>query len=127
MLAFRRQLLGASALALVIAASLAVAARSESSSGQSGPTIGARVSAMDNYFNPRSVTIEQGEAVKWVWKGDGKHNVVFNKVPSGASKNNVRGRTKGSAVRTLNTVGTYHYECTLYDGMQGTVTVQDHR
>ncbi len=87
------------------------------------PAIGARVAVVDNYFEPRSVTIDRGEAVKWRWKGANRHNIVFTKVPARARKKKARSRVRGRITRALRHSGTYRYRCTLYDGMQGTIKV----
>ncbi len=87
------------------------------------PAIGARVAVMDNYFEPRSITIDRGKAVKWRWKGANRHNVIFTKVPARVRKKKVRSRVRGRIIRALRASGTYRYHCTLYDGMQGTIKV----
>jgi plastocyanin len=82
-----------------------------------------RVEVHDNFFDPRSVTIDRGETVRWAWKGDNKHNVVFKKIPAGASKRRIKSRSSGHASRTFTVPGNYQYVCLLYDGMEGIVTV----
>lgn len=83
----------------------------------------ARVEVKDNYFDPRSVTVERGEAVKWTWGSVSRHNVVFTKTPAGATRKNVKARRSGGVTRAFNVAGNYRYVCTLYDGMQGGVKV----
>jgi plastocyanin len=82
-----------------------------------------RVEVHDNFFDARSVTIDRGESVRWAWKGDNKHNVVFKKIPKGASKRRIKSRNSGQATRTFTVSGNYRYVCMLYDGMEGAVTV----
>ena len=85
--------------------------------------VAARVDVKDNYFDPRSVQIGAGEAVKWSWGGASRHNIVFTKTPVGASRKNAKARRSGSVTRVFNVAGNYRYECKLYDGMQGTIKV----
>ena len=61
--------------------------------------------------------------MRWAWKGDGRHNVVFKKVPAGASKRRIKTRSDGQVSRTFTVAGNYRYVCTLYDGMEGAITV----
>jgi plastocyanin len=123
-IAFRSKVLFAAG-AVAVLGLLAAAPSQSVPVRKSSPTIGARVSVMDNYFEPRSATIEKGEAVRWNWKGDNRHNVVFTKVPAAALKKNARSRVEGGATRALTAAGTYHYACSLYDGMEGMVNVDD--
>ena len=85
--------------------------------------VGARVDVKDNYFDPRSVQISAGEAVKWTWSGANRHNIVFTKTPAGAAHKNAKARRSGSVTRAFNVAGNYRYVCKLYDGMQGTIKV----
>ena len=82
------------------------------------------VHVMDNFFDPRSDTIEPGARVTFVWKGTNKHNVRFTKVPAGANKKGSRTRRKGDWSRRFWKPGLYRYVCTLFDGMRGTITVK---
>jgi plastocyanin len=82
------------------------------------------VHVMDNFFDPRSDTIEPGARVTFVWKGTNKHNVRFTKVPAEANKKGSRTRRKGDWSRRFWKPGLYRYVCTLYDGMRGTITVK---
>jgi plastocyanin len=84
----------------------------------------ATVRVMDNFFDPRSKTIDKGSKVTFVWKGTNKHNVRFTKVPSGARKKGARTRRDGEWSRHFNRPGLYRYVCTLFDGMRGTIRVR---
>ena len=87
----------------------------------------ATVSLKDDFFSPRSVTVRRGGRVTWVWKGQNAHDVVFRKVPSGASKKSARRiRTNGSFTRSFGKSGTYRYVCTVHVafGMRGVVKVR---
>jgi plastocyanin len=78
----------------------------------------------DNFFDPRSVTIDKGAKVTFVWKGTNKHNVHFTKVPAGVSKKGSGTRRDGKWSRRFYKPGLYRYVCTLFDGMRGTITVK---
>jgi plastocyanin len=85
--------------------------------------VGATVAVQDNYFDPRSVSdLEPGESVRWVWRGDNRHNLRFRKAGN-VVKRRVKARSNGFAFRAFATAGVYRYYCSLYDGMEGTVTV----
>ena len=63
----------------------------------------------------------------WVWKGQNSHDVVFRKVPRGASKKSARRvRASGRFTRSFGTSGTYRYVCTVHVdfGMRGVVKVR---
>jgi plastocyanin len=84
-----------------------------------------RILVKDNFFSPRSLTIERKETVKWVWRGHGRHNVSFTKVPEGSSKRGARARRRGRWFRTFRKTGQYKYVCTLFAGMRGSITVRE--
>jgi plastocyanin len=88
------------------------------------PKPAARVAIKDNFFSKRSVTIAEGETVKWVWRGENRHNVAFTRVPEGASRRGSRTRRKGRWFKTFRKPGQYRYVCTLFAGMRGSVTVE---
>jgi plastocyanin len=82
-----------------------------------------RVFVRDNFFDHRSVTVAKGDTVKWIWRGDNRHNVTFVKVPPKAKKRSSPTRVQGSWKRTFRKVGRYKYVCTLFAGMQGQINV----
>jgi plastocyanin len=86
--------------------------------------VAARVAIKDNFFSKRSVTIAEGETVKWVWRGENRHNVAFTRVPEGASRRGTHTRRKGRWYKTFRKPGQYRYVCTLFAGMRGSVTVE---
>lgn len=95
-------------------------------------------------FDPATITIRQGDAVKWVFVSGGPHNVQFdpNGIPSGAqaqlSANMSNQATPLGSPMMMNAneeytvsfagvpAGTYNYVCTphLAMNMRGVVTVQ---
>jgi plastocyanin len=83
-----------------------------------------KVRVMDNFFDQRSIGVDQGGKVTWVWKGDNRHNVRFTRVPKGGSRKGSRTRRQGRWSRRFAKPGTYHYVCTLFAGMRGSVTVK---
>ena len=82
-------------------------------------------------FEPKAVTISAGDSVKWVLNKLGPHNVVFDKVPAGASatalSHSALEVAPGSSfTQTFDVPGTYTYYCTPHRGagMVGTITVE---
>lgn len=120
---------GAAAIALVAApSSVAGNHRSAEAARSSGAVAATKtVSLRDDFFSPRNVTVRRGARVRWVWRGQDAHDVVFRKVPSGASKKSARRvRTSGSFTRSFSKSGTYRYVCTVHVdfGMRGVVKVR---
>jgi plastocyanin len=89
-----------------------------------GPENRMKVRVMDNFFDPRSVTVPQEGRVVWTWKGTNRHNVRFTHVPKGASRRGSRTRADGRWSRSFGKPGLYRYVCTIYAGMRGNVTVK---
>jgi plastocyanin len=111
----------AAAVASLLAASPVLGGAGSSGSGTETRT---KVRVMDNFFDPRSVTVPQDSRVVWRWKGTNRHNVRFTHVPKGASRRGSRTRTDGRWSRTFGIPGLYRYVCTIYAGMRGTLTVK---
>jgi plastocyanin len=96
------------------------------------PAKQARVSVVDFYFGPSSVTIPKGGSVKWVWASTNTypHDVHLKSGPKGL-KNRGSYSTKTTAVtdahfqRTFDTPGTYRFICTIHPTqMKMTVVVK---
>src|SRR2546427_10034832 len=68
-----------------------------------------RINVEDNFFDPRSTGVLQNGRATWFWKGTNRHNIVFTKVPQGASRKGARVRTDGRWKRTFNVPGLYRY------------------
>jgi plastocyanin len=117
-----RALLPAAAIA---AALVAVPALAPAAVSRSSKHADVRVAVEDNFFSARSVTVERGETVKWVWKGENRHNLAFRKVPKGTSERGSRTKRSGKWTRTFWRPGRYSYVCTLFAGMRGEVTVAE--
>lgn len=73
-------------------------------------------------FSPANVTINVGQTVKWTNTSTFTHNVT----PVGHSEWTAATLSgNGSTfVHTFDTAGSFPYECTIHNGMTGTVTVQ---
>ena len=82
------------------------------------------VAIMDNFFDPRSLSIEKDDKVTWVWRGDNSHNVTFTKVPRGASKRSADTRDEGRWARSFRRRGLYRYICTVHAGQRGSINVE---
>lgn len=109
------------ALALLVAAVLTVAAPATAGDGRAKPD--ERVTVQDNFFSARSATVAPGGVVRWTWRGTSKHNIVFKHVPRGGGKRGADARRKGRWQRAFDEPGSYRYVCTLFTGMRGTITV----
>jgi len=106
-----------SAIAAVGVVSTVLACSDATSSGN--PTQATQINVgPGNSFNPKNVTVSQGDTVIWVFSGGG-HDVTF--ATSGAPAGCV-----SLCVRTFPTKGTFNYYCTPHAGlgMVGSVTVQ---
>lgn len=90
--------------------------------GQPAPqAVAVTGSATANTFTPASVTVARGGTVTWTI-GARPHNVTFR--GTAGAPEDVPTTTNGSVARTFGTVGTFPYDCTLHDGMTGTVVVR---
>jgi plastocyanin len=81
-----------------------------------------RVEVGDLYFRPKSVTVQSGDTVRWVWVGRAPHNVT---VTRGPRKFRSTTKTSGVYAKRLRRRGTYRYFCTVHpDPMKGRVVVK---
>lgn len=81
-----------------------------------------RVRVGDLFFRGRSITVQSGDTVRWVWVGREPHNVT---VTRGPRKFRSRTKTDGAYRKRLTSRGTYRYICTLHpDDMRGRVVVE---
>jgi plastocyanin len=87
-----------------------------------GPSATKRVRVGDFFFKKRSVTIQSGDRVRWVWVGRQLHDVT---VTRGPRKFNSRTKRNGSYRKRLRARGTYRYICTVHPiDMRGKVVVE---
>lgn len=84
-------------------------------------TASVTASATANTFSPSTVTIARGGTVTWTF-GARPHNVTFG-TTTGAPAS-VPTTTNAQVARQFPTAGSFAYDCTLHDGMSGTVVVQ---
>jgi plastocyanin len=106
---------------ILIAAVAALAAVPAVSALAASPT---KTVKLGNYFfKPKTVTIDRGTKVTWVWNTFGiKHNVA---VKSGPSKFRSRNLGSGSYSHTFRKKGTYQIYCTLHPTlMKETIVVK---
>jgi len=84
--------------------------------------LGNTVSTAGLAFSPATITIAAGDSVTWQFV-EAPHNVTFAGAAPAAG--NVPTQQPGALVhRVFATPGTYAYECTIHNGMQGSVVVQ---
>jgi plastocyanin len=72
-------------------------------------------------FSPPSLTIQRNGTVTWSNTSGIVHNVTFNTAGSPAG---IPNHSAGSNARTFPTAGTFNYNCTLHEGMNGAILVQ---
>lgn len=114
---------------VVLSAGLAISAACSGDSALSptpipAPVQTSQVSVADNVFSPINAQVSAGTNVMWTWRGQIRHDVVFEDGMGSSSL-----QTSGTHARTFATAGTYRYRCTLHsngftNGMIGQVVVQ---
>jgi plastocyanin len=107
------------------AATLALAAALLAGGATAVTSLGARtkrVTVKDDFFSPKSISIGQGTKVRWVWKGESRHNVA---VADGPVVFRARTRRSGHFDHTFSKRGTYRIVCTIHaPDMRMTVKVK---
>jgi plastocyanin len=95
------------------------------------PAQAADVSISNFSFMPSSITIAQGDTVKWTWAGpDTNHSVTadsgqadsWDSDPTGTAFT-INHTTGDTFSHTFNTTGTFTYHCKVHSSMTGKVTV----
>jgi len=81
-----------------------------------GKTVDVKI--QNSAFNPDSITISPGDAVKWTNLDSGTHTVVGTDFSSG---NISSGKSYG---HTFTKAGTYNYYCSIDPSMKGVVIVK---
>jgi plastocyanin len=76
----------------------------------------------DNFFREASVTVNVGDTVVWTNVGNRPHDVTS--IGSGPLNSPRRMMNGATYSYTADTPGTYPYECTIHEGMDGTLIVQ---
>jgi plastocyanin len=87
--------------------------------GDNGRTVTASASLA---FGPATLQVHVGDVVTFSF-AQVPHNVFFD-VVAGAPADIQGNNASVSVTRTFTTAGTYHYNCHIHPGMQGTVQVQ---
>ena len=76
------------------------------------------VSVGDNFFDPTSARVAVGGTVNWTWAGTRGHNVTIpSRTPSAT-------QTTGTFSQDFPTAGSFDYQCTIHNGMNGTIVVE---
>jgi plastocyanin len=116
----RRQLQVASLIAGLALG--AVALPQAAADPDAGASATKRVKVGDFFFRKRSVTIQSGDRVRWVWVGNEPHDVT---VTRGPRKFHSRTKRSGRYRKRLFKRGTYRYICTVHPiDMSGKVVVE---
>lgn len=77
------------------------------------------VAAIDNRFEPASIEVNEGDAVRWVFKGVMEHDVVAE---DGSFVSELQ--KTGEYVHVFTRAGEYPYDCSVHPEMTGIVTVK---
>jgi plastocyanin len=98
--------------AMMVASLLMVAVLATSADGRPGTR---RVEVRDNYFKPHGVRIFKRSRVRWIWKGDNRHNV---RCVEGCGRTRIGSSTKTGGTFTVkfNRRGDFTFECTIHGG-----------
>jgi len=78
------------------------------------------VTVQNDFFSPSCARVAVGGTVTWTWGSNASngHNVTF------ATGQNSATMTSGTFDRSFPTAGTFAYECTIHQGMDGEIRVQ---
>ena len=116
----------ASASALLACAAVLAGCGSDDStdSGSSwgGDGAGATITMSGNAFDPDSATAKVGDEVSFENEDGYDHNV---RSTSGDSKIDIDDFESGSRSAKLDKAGTVDFECTLHEGMTGSIEVEE--
>jgi plastocyanin len=97
----------------------AVVATASCSSSPTEPVPADEVRVSNNRFTPSNRTVAAGTTVTFRWaSGSVTHNVTFNDGPASANQ------SSGTFQRLFANAGAFPYQCTIHNGMTGTITVQ---
>lgn len=105
-----------------VACGIAVVAIAGACSDPTGGTGPGRVTVVNNAFRPPSIGPAEDGTVTWTWNSGGEaHNVTWDDASGGSSGD----LGTGTYVRDFSAEppGTYTYQCTLHNGMNGQVVV----
>ena len=90
---------------------------------------GKTIEVGDNYYSPKTVTVDRGATVTWRWPGFDEagdvHDVKLKTGPKGAKKfQSESAATDYDFKRKLTVPGTYKIVCTLHEEMKMTIKVR---
>jgi len=77
------------------------------------------ISLRGERFSPSSTSTSSG-AVRFVWRGRKRHDVIFTSAP-GSNPRTCALRRRGSCTRRLRRRGTYRFLCSVHAGMTGKI------
>ncbi|MPZ92971.1 MAG: copper-binding protein [Actinobacteria bacterium] len=117
-LAFTHPHLTLAVLAGLVALALSACGSGEASTAAAEPDVDSpTVTIEDMAFAPKTLAVEEGDTVTWVWNdGAIDHNVAGDDFQSEIM-------SEGSFSYTFDEPGTYDYACTLHPNMTGTIEV----
>lgn len=122
-LASRRQFLGLASFSVLLgSASLSGCAAGKPElvpSDDHAEDVAAVVLVGDNFYEPESVSIKPGQAVRWEWIGKEQHDVVAN------DKSFVTElQSAGEYTHIFEDGGEFTYFCSIHPEMRGSVMVE---
>lgn len=85
-----------------------------------GAKVSVTVRVIDNKFEPSDITIQQGQAVNWVFEGASSEHDVVAKDGSFVSELMM----EGSYTHMFDEPGAFDYLCSIHPEMRGLVTVE---
>ncbi|MBP6684507.1 MAG: cupredoxin domain-containing protein [Leucobacter sp.] len=85
-----------------------------------GAKVSVTVRVIDNKFEPSDITIQQGQAVNWVFEGASSEHDVVAKDGSFVSELMM----EGSYTHVFDEPGAFDYLCSIHPEMRGLVTVE---
>lgn len=94
---------------------------SGSSSQKSSTMATTNVTIANFAFSPASIKVKKGSMVTWTNKDNVAHTVTETDGSDGPKSSNIDQNKSYSFM--FNTVGTFHYHCSIHPDMTGTVTV----
>jgi len=94
-----------------------------SQSNNQQPTSTDSVTIQNFAFSPASITVKKGTTVTWTNKDATPHTVTQDSGTTGADLDSPHLSQGQTYKETFNTVGTFHYHCSIHPNMTGTVTV----
>jgi plastocyanin len=94
-----------------------------STSPSASPVAASSVTIQDFAFSPSAITVKKGATVTWTNKDSAAHTVTETDSQDGPKSGDLESGKSYSF--TFNTVGTFHYHCSIHPSMTGTVTVTE--